>query len=323
MLNLSKKIILDPLVSIVIPVYNGSNYLKQAIDSALAQTYKNIEIIVVNDGSNDNNATENIALSYGNKIRYFSKPNGGVSSALNFGISKMQGKYFSWLSHDDMYYPQKIENQILLLRKYDFCDSLVALCEYTLVDSNKKIIENKPQRFNKEYITWQEALYDVLKNGAYNGCAFLIPKQVLIQVGLFDENFRYLQDTQMWKQIFLHKVNLIYSEQRDVMNRVHGKQLTQTGRLLFLAESNNECSNILPIITPLSTQEYNFVLAYAYRWAHYGKRDLVKKCKENAKGAIKPTAIDNIKLFVLTIFGSLRPFIRKIYYRIFRNINVK
>ena len=77
---------LKPLISIVIPVYNGSNFLREAIDSALAQTYKNIEIIVVNDGSADDGETERIALSYGDKIRYFKKENGGVSSALNYGI---------------------------------------------------------------------------------------------------------------------------------------------------------------------------------------------------------------------------------------------
>ena len=77
----------NPLVSIVIPVYNGENYLKEAIDSALAQTYKNIEVIVVNDGSSDK--TDEICKSYGSKIRYFKKENGGVSTALNLGIEKM------------------------------------------------------------------------------------------------------------------------------------------------------------------------------------------------------------------------------------------
>ncbi len=66
----------NPLVSIVIPVYNGSNYLREAIDSALAQIYRNIEVLVINDGSRDDGKTEAVALSYGDRIRYFAKENG-------------------------------------------------------------------------------------------------------------------------------------------------------------------------------------------------------------------------------------------------------
>ena len=113
---MSKK---NPKVSIVIPVYNGSNYLKDAIDSALSQTYNNLEIIVVNDGSNDEGKTKAIAEPYGNKIIYLEKENGGASSALNLAIKKMTGDYFSWLSHDDMYYPNKISRQVEELQNYD------------------------------------------------------------------------------------------------------------------------------------------------------------------------------------------------------------
>ena len=72
-MQLGEKMDINPLVSIIIPVYNGSEYLAQAINSALNQTYKKVEILVVNDGSNDGGATEKIALSYGDKIRYFYK----------------------------------------------------------------------------------------------------------------------------------------------------------------------------------------------------------------------------------------------------------
>src|SRR5258708_2119463 len=99
---------MQPLVSIVIPVFNGADFLREAIDSALAQTYPRKEIIVVNDGSTDGGATESITKAFGGKIRYFFKPNGHVASALNYGIANMAGDYFSWLSHDDMYYPNKI-----------------------------------------------------------------------------------------------------------------------------------------------------------------------------------------------------------------------
>ncbi len=83
-----------PLVSIIIPVYNGSNFLSQSIDCALAQSYENKEIIVINDGSTDSGESEKIALSYGDRIRYYHKENGGVSSALNFAFHKMNGEYF-------------------------------------------------------------------------------------------------------------------------------------------------------------------------------------------------------------------------------------
>lgn len=84
---------LPPLVSIIIPVYNGENYVCDAIDSCLLQKYKNIEIIVVNDGSVD--STEKICKSYKDKIKYFFKKNGGVASALNLGIEKSSGDYIS------------------------------------------------------------------------------------------------------------------------------------------------------------------------------------------------------------------------------------
>ena len=123
---------MEKKVTIIIPVYNGSNYVREAIDSALAQTYKNIEILVVNDGSTDEGATRDICLSYGDKITYYEKENGGVSTALNLGIEKMTGDYFSWLSHDDLYYPDKIEKQMKELEKYD---------ENTILYSNEDLID--------------------------------------------------------------------------------------------------------------------------------------------------------------------------------------
>ena len=110
----------EPKVSIIIPVFNGSNYLQEAIDSALAQTYKNIEVIVVNDGSDDHGATENVAQKYEDRIRYFSKENGGVASALNWGIKNMTGEYFSWLSHDDIYFLKRFKLRLGFCKKINY-----------------------------------------------------------------------------------------------------------------------------------------------------------------------------------------------------------
>ena len=104
----------NPLVSIIIPVYNGENFVIEAIESALNQTYENIEVIVVNDGSVDR--TEELITPYLRRLKYIKKENGGVSSALNLGIKESQGEYVSWLSHDDIYYPEKIKKQINFLK---------------------------------------------------------------------------------------------------------------------------------------------------------------------------------------------------------------
>ena len=125
----------NPKVSIVIPVYNGSDYLEEAIESALNQTYKNIEVIIVNDGSNDNGKTEGVAQSFGHRITYFVKDNGGVASALNYGCEKMTGDFFSWLSHDDVYYPNKIEKQVEYLQSIKD-KNIVLYSDFEIIDAN-------------------------------------------------------------------------------------------------------------------------------------------------------------------------------------------
>ncbi|MDG6991189.1 MAG: glycosyltransferase family 2 protein, partial [Nitrososphaerota archaeon] len=89
----------SPVVSVVIPAYNRERFIGSCIDSALKQDFHSFEVIVVDDGSTD--GTADVCRSYGGKIRYFRKPNGGAASALNYGIKKMEGGWFKWLSSDD------------------------------------------------------------------------------------------------------------------------------------------------------------------------------------------------------------------------------
>lgn len=102
------------MVSVIIPVYNGEKYIADSINSVLKQTYSNIEIIVVDDGSEDR--TGEIVKSF-SKVKYFHKKNQGVSSSRNFGMSVAQGNYIAFLDADDMYTPDKIEKQVDLLKR--------------------------------------------------------------------------------------------------------------------------------------------------------------------------------------------------------------
>lgn len=215
MVEMSKK------VSIIIPVYNGSNYLKDAIDSALNQTYSNLEVIVVNDGSCDGGKTRDVALSYGDKIKYFEKENGGVSTALNFGIEKMTGEYFSWLSHDDMYYPNKIEKEVLELEKYD--DKTILYSDFDLIDKNGK----KMSTVHLDHDMLVKKPDYAIFRGAIGGITLLIPKKAFDEFGDFDTSLRCVQDYDMWAR-FLEKYTFVHLTDVLSMTRIHGMQDSNT-----------------------------------------------------------------------------------------------
>lgn len=227
----------NPLVSIIIPVYNGSNFLSQAIDSALNQTYQNIEILVINDGSNDDGATETVALSYGNKIRYFSKRNGGVSSALNLGIMKMKGEWFSWLSHDDIYNPDKIKIQIQKVDE-DKKDRTIVLCSGSLMDMDCNNIFHPQKSLNKK-LDGLGLFNEFLKGYALNGLGFLIPKVALERINGFDESMRYLQDLDCWLRLMHQDYTFICHRDLLVKTRVHFNQYTNTHSELFITDKEH------------------------------------------------------------------------------------
>lgn len=220
---------MEPLVSIVIPVYNGEDYLQEAIESALKQTYKNIEILVVNDGSTDR--TEQIAGAYGNKIRYFYKPNGGVASALNLAIEEMRGEYFSWLSHDDYDYPEKIEQLVGAVLGQENKDA-VAYCNYSLLDQRTGILSpykieeyySEKDRFNGIFMTIQRLM---------DGGSMLIPNSHFQRVGMFNEALRATQDYDMWFRMLKGK-QVIHVPKVLHVARVHAKQGSQTMTVFFV-----------------------------------------------------------------------------------------
>ncbi|SBW10936.1 Glycosyltransferase [uncultured delta proteobacterium] len=182
-----------PLVSIIIPVYKGADYMREAIDSALAQTYDNCEVIVVNDGSPDNGETERIALSYGDRIRYFAKENGGVATALNLGIREMRGEYFSWLSHDDLYLPEKVAMQVEALRRLP--DRRVILySDFYYMDAQGVV--------TGEYcfpdIEPGAMFCHLYENSSLHGCSLLIPRCAFDRVGFFPEHLKTTQDYELW-----------------------------------------------------------------------------------------------------------------------------
>lgn len=221
----------SPTVSIVIPVYNGANYLREAIESALNQTYTNTEVLVVNDGSSDHGATERIALSFGNMIRYFSKENGGVASALNAGIRLMTGEYFSWLSHDDVYYPYKIAEQISYL--HDVGRQVMLFSNYDVIDSSSKIIRTVSIKQYAQHEIRRALILDY----PIHGCSALVPKVFFDKVGYFDECLKTTQDCDMWFRI-AKCFDAVHMPMPLIKSREHRDQGTLTMSSLHFRECN-------------------------------------------------------------------------------------
>ncbi len=222
----------NPKVSVIIPVFNGSNFLREAIDSALAQTYKNIEIIVINDGSNDSNKTRDIAVSYGDKIKYFEKYNGGVATALNLGIEKMTGEYFSWLSHDDVYYNNKIEAQISFLSMLENKKAVI-YSDFEIINQKSHYIETvkMPEIDSADFRYW------ITIENILHGCTLLIPKECFNMDGKFNESLLTTQDYDLWFRLAEH-YHFLRIPETLVRSRQHGEQTTKKLSTTVVEECN-------------------------------------------------------------------------------------
>ena len=317
-----------PKVTIIIPVYNGSNFMSQAIDCAINQTYKNIEILVINDGSTDNGGSEKIALSYGESIRYYYKSNGGVSSVLNFALEKMTGEWFSWLSHDDLYYPEKIEKQIEFLNSLPEDTNLNKTVVHTATESIDKygnVIKTPSYRDIKAKEDTLETIIGNVYNYRLSGCSFLLPRYCYEDVGGFREDIRTVSDVEYWyRLLFAGYQFYCMTDSILVKNRSHGKQVGKTKVSLFERELEELYINIADTLVrsdlnASAVDMERFYLGLVKR----GIKKAAKHTKENyLKGHISKlrySLILPVKEAYYALFGIARTIARDI----FRKLRVK
>jgi len=233
----------NPLISIVIPVYNGANFISEAIDSALAQTYKNIEILVVDDGSSDN--TGEIVKRYGSAVKYFPKENGGVSTALNFGIENAKGEYLSWLSHDDFYHSDKIEKQIKILAglSEEERKSTVLYSSFEEMNEDKNVYDKFEPQKKYSIKKLNNSFWPVIA-GLINGCTVLFPKSCFEQIGNFNPELRYTQDSDFFFRLY-PKFKLLFHPDITVISRKHKEQGGQLKNERIVKEDNDLYINMV------------------------------------------------------------------------------
>lgn len=189
--------------SIIIPLYNKEKFIEATLNSIFAQTYIDFEIIIINDGSTDN--SEQKVLQYtDSRIRYYSKENGGASSARNLGISYANSDYITFLDADDYWYPHFLETMYTNIQKFPAEQVFAAAIEiassmqvfaarYSVQLSNECEVVDYFESSKKESIIW-------------TSCA-VFHKSVFEKSGVFDTAIRSGQDTDLWIRIgLLYKV---------------------------------------------------------------------------------------------------------------------
>lgn len=212
-----------PLVSVVVPVYNGAKYLHAALDSALGQTYPALEVVAVDDGSTDTSAE--ILASYGSRLTVIRQVNGGVSAARNAGIQAARGEFLAFLDQDDWWLSEKIEKQVALFQ----------------TDTRLGLVHTGVLQYGESAGTFVDPVYPthlssrlqghcyqelLLGNAVFNS-SVMVRKAALADSGLFNLEMagNTVQDYDLWLRIARHHPFGYIAEPLTVL-RLHGEQGT-------------------------------------------------------------------------------------------------
>jgi glycosyltransferase involved in cell wall biosynthesis len=193
-----------PLVSIVVPVFNCGRFLRECLDSILAQTYSHTEILVMDNASTDD--TRQIAASYGKQIQVFRQPlNRGIFGNVNDGIEKSRGEYIAVYHGDDIYEPTIVERQVAFLQ--NFHEAGAVFCMDTFIDAESRIYEklNVVPELRGERPLEYERIFNALltyKNAFLVCPSSMVRASVYRQVGGYNQQeWRVSADLEMWLRI--------------------------------------------------------------------------------------------------------------------------
>ena len=182
----------QPLVSIIVPAYMAAGRIRATLDSAFGQTYPNIEVVLVNDGSPDTEALEEAIRGYGDRLIYVRQENRGPSGARNTAVRTARGKYIACLDSDDVYLPDHIAQQVELLERdglaLSYSDSYIFRDG---VPSGRAFLR-EPQH---PPVTFEKLLREEC---CVMTSAVVASRQAMIDAGLFDERFRRCEDFDLW-----------------------------------------------------------------------------------------------------------------------------
>jgi glycosyltransferase involved in cell wall biosynthesis len=209
-------------VSVVLPTFNRAWIVREAIDSVLGQTYKDFELIVVDDGSTDE--TESVLAEYGGQIRVIRQENRGVSAARNAGIVNASGKLIALLDSDDLWIPKKLEMQVDFFRRNP--EALICQTQEIWIRNGKRV---NPRKRHKKLsgMIFEPSLSLCLVSPS----AVMFDKILIDDVGFFDETLPACEDYDLWLRVGLKYPVFLIDENLTVKRGGHADQLSRNAML--------------------------------------------------------------------------------------------
>lgn len=216
---------MNPKVSIIMPVYNGEKFLREAIESILSQTFTDFEFIIINDGSTDNSLK--IIKEYVDKdkrIKIIDQKNTGIIGALNNGLKISSGEYIVRIDADDISLPERLEKQINCLEKEEayLCGSWANIIDENGHNTNKKL--NYPPRF------WQEIKKYLIRGNPFIHPSVIFSREIYEKEkdknGNLYKNYKHIEDYELWTRI-VPKYKSVNLQEYLIEYRIHPEQITK------------------------------------------------------------------------------------------------
>ncbi len=262
------------LVSIIIPVYNCEEFLEETIHSAINQTWPETEILIVDDGSTDNSVA--VAKKFeSDHCKIIKQPNKGACAARNHGFKESKGAYIQFLDGDDLLSSDKIETQVKILQRHE---GKVAVCNTWLFSKN---IEES-NCTDKDYLfdTHKPEIFFInLWGGKIDGApnmiqtnAWLMPRELIVQAGLWDETLARDQDGEFFARTVLQSQGIIYTPKVKNFYRKHrkGDNVSSIVRRKSI-ESMLRAADLKAgyLLSKTQSDRANLAIATQYRWVAF------------------------------------------------------
>jgi glycosyltransferase involved in cell wall biosynthesis len=308
----------SPAVSVVVPAYNVASFIAEALESVYAQTFKDYEVIIVNDGSPDTEELERALAPYRGRLVYLRQENAGPSAARNAGIRRARGRYVALLDGDDEWLPTYLEEQLEALAEgldLVYCDALL-FGEGELV--GRTFMETCPSRGP---VTVESLLAQ--RCTVITSCV-VARREALCAVGLFNEEYRRSEDFDLWVRMAHAGARLGYQRKVLARHRMRGDSLaadttrmheaaigvyTDLARTLELTQREREAAT-----AELTNYEFDLALARAKRELSAGEYARAAEEFSRARDLRRATGLRSLKLRLVLLCLSAAPRLTRRFY---------